>query len=138
MKSAVSAASGKEMCAKGIKAALQPVFEQAPVVTAYLYGSQAKGVATEGSDVNLAVLVHPEAWEAGHDPHQEIHAHCCKVLERDDVDVVVLNRMGDLHMLNEITRSGMVLVDEDPAMRSEFEGKVLDEYVDCVLHREKR
>jgi predicted nucleotidyltransferase len=38
-----------------IKSRLQPVFDQAPVYRAVLFGSYAKGVATEQSDVDIVL-----------------------------------------------------------------------------------
>ncbi|UFS72696.1 nucleotidyltransferase domain-containing protein [Geomonas sp. RF6] len=126
-----------EFGAAEIKATLKPIFEKAGerVVASYLYGSQATGKADATSDINVAVLLHPEAWEAGHDPRHEIHLECCKALDRKDVDLVVLNGTGDLLLLEEITNRGIVLHDHNPAFRAEFEAKVLHDFLDCRGHK---
>jgi uncharacterized protein len=73
--------------------------EELPVVSAYLFGSEARGTAHRDSDVDVAVLLRPEA---GHDRARAfdlrvtITSQLIAALHRNQVDVVVLQQVPPL------------------------------------------
>ncbi|MDW8325650.1 MAG: nucleotidyltransferase domain-containing protein [Anaerolineales bacterium] len=95
---------------------LQRLFVRHGVVLAYLFGSQAEGRATLLSDVDIAVWFSPAV--APKDRSQarlDLTTECCRILECDAVDVVVLNNAPPL-LQYDVARHGR-LIYEDPATR---------------------
>ena len=78
-----------------IKMRLTPIFETAPVYKAVLFGSYAKGLATESSDVDIVIDSRGEL----------LNIHFYGVLE----DVTqVLNKKVDLLELSEVQNGSMI------------------------------
>jgi predicted nucleotidyltransferase len=97
-------------------AALREVFIKHGVILAYLFGSQAEGRARSSSDVDIAVLLPPEAGEADQlDIQLKLAGELSSVLGRNDLDLVVLNEASPL-LAHEIVNNGRVLF-EDPATK---------------------
>lgn len=99
---------------------LQRLFVRHGVVLAYLFGSQAEGRATPLSDVDLAVWFAPAV--APQDRSQarlDLTTECCRILERDAVDVVVLNNAPPL-LQYDVAQHGR-LIYEDPVTRPEVD-----------------
>jgi UDP-N-acetylenolpyruvoylglucosamine reductase len=59
----------------------------------------------------------------------------CRVLKRNDIDVIVLNTTTNIVLLDEIIRGGIVLVDRDVDLREEFEQKILHQAIDFKEQR---
>lgn len=110
---------------------LTPVLEKyrAKILFAYLFGSVAEGVESALSDVDIAVYASP-----GHDMDLDerlgFQADCCRALKRDDVDVMVLNQTRNLILKEEIVRNGIVILDQAPETRTEWEVKILHQAID--------
>jgi hypothetical protein len=115
-------------------AALTPVFQRYPVIAAYLFGSQATGATTPLSDVDIAVLLAPDAASPG-EVQIMLTSDLMGVLRRNDVDVVVLNRAPAL-LRHRVVSRGRLLFCRDPAARAAFETAVLREYLDTAPLRE--
>lgn len=86
------------------------------IVAAWLFGSMACGSPTAGSDVDLAILLEPDAEDFS---LPAFMVSLEKALDRS-VDGVVLNRAGEL-LKHEVRRSGRLLWDRSPARRIRFE-----------------
>lgn len=70
------------------------------VIMVFVFGSRAKGYARENSDWDIAVYFKPEVksveWEEHNREYPEenkVWGDCIKILQTDDVDLVVLNRV---------------------------------------------
>ena len=101
---------------------------------AYLFGSSAQGSQSALSDIDIAVHLKNGTT----DPFEaklSIHADLCRVLKRNDVDVVILNTATNLMLLDEIVRTGIILYDADPEARAEFELKVIHRALDFKEQR---
>jgi predicted nucleotidyltransferase len=61
------------------------------IAVAYLFGSTANGQAAPGSDIDLAVLLHGSAGDAGLEVRLDLYADCSRAMKRNNIDVVVLN-----------------------------------------------
>ena len=105
------------------------------LVFAYLFGSAAAGTAGPLSDIDLAVYLRDDQVPVYMDVKLALHADLCRALRSDDVDLVILNRTKNLMLLDAILRHGVVLVDDNPKLREDFELKVLHRAIDFRLHR---
>ena len=120
---------------QGIREKLTPVFEKYPeVLAAYLFGTVASGKASGLSDVDLAILVQ--------DPNDfsfvrklTIHGDCCRALNRDDIDLVVINQLRNLVLIEDIIRNGLLLRDVKKEWREDFELKMLHRACDFKYQR---
>lgn len=119
-----------------LKEKLAPVFERFRdrIVAVYLFGSTAKGEETPKSDIDLAVLLRGRD-DADFDLKLDLYADCCRVLKRNDIDVVILNRTGNLFLIDDIVCNGFVLFDADPEVREEYEVKMHHDFIDFRDHR---
>ena len=87
-----------------IAQALEPVFSaSSKVLAALVFGSSARGENTGKSDIDIAVYVRdPERFTLRH--RMALHGDCCRALNRNDVDLVVMNQLGNLILLEHIIR----------------------------------
>jgi predicted nucleotidyltransferase len=96
----------------------------------WLFGSEARGTARPGSDVDLAVLFHrrptsPELLSAA--------SELTDLLDRP-VEVVDLDRASPI-LAMQVLRYGRLLVDRKPARRFAFFGRTLSMYEDLKIVR---
>ena len=104
------------------------------VLDGYLFGSQATGRAAPHSDVDVAVYVDPErARDADHafGYVADLTAHLIAGLQRNDVDVVVLNRADPL-LYHRVIRDGVRVLSRDPQASTTREGYALSRYFDFL------
>ena len=106
-----------------IKDALQ---KDKRVIFAYLFGSRAKGVDSDGSDWDIAVYTPSES------PLFKfyIEAELSHLLGTDDIQVFILNSLDNPLFGFEIVKHGILLIDRDEEKRIEFEARVLGQYHD--------
>jgi len=95
------------------------------LLAAYLFGSQARGVARPTSDLDVAVLF-------SHAPEGELVAaaldKCQDALLRDDVDLIVLNGASPIMAFESL--SGQRILTNSPNEVAAFESLVAREYED--------
>jgi predicted nucleotidyltransferase len=115
-----------------IKALLLPVFERhaEKIVFAYLFGSAATDELTPLSDIDIAAYLSRGTREFYSDTRLSLHADLCRALQRNDVDLVILNTSGNIILQDEIVRNAIVLYESDVDAREEFEVKVLHRAID--------
>lgn len=120
-----------------IASALQPVLEKYPeLVFVYLFGSLATGSGGNMSDVDLAVYVKQQGSFTFLRKLQ-FHGDCCRVLRRNDVDVVVLNLTRNLLLLEQIIRNGVIILNRDQTILDDFSLKIQHSALDFRLHRKR-
>lgn len=104
------------------------IFCQYNVELAYLFGSQARGETTELSDVDFGVRfnsqVSPEAYG---DFQATIISELMLILERSDIDVVVLNNATPL-MKFIVANQGKLIFCSDNQARAKFEVEARRDY----------
>lgn len=116
---------------------LQPVFAQyGDILSAvYLFGSQATGEATEHSDLDLAVLLKPDAARDAASHRFTLFAECSRALKRNDIDLVILNTTKNLILQDDIIRTGIVLYSNDTDARIDYELKTQHLAIDFRFQR---
>jgi predicted nucleotidyltransferase len=106
-----------------------------------LFGSQAKGLATPHSDVDLAVLTTRAGADV--DYQEAVWEDFLRLLERGDVDVVWLNQVTPL-LGYQVATTGQVLFEARPGLFRDFVLRALKKHWDArkfydlkreVLHR---
>jgi hypothetical protein len=90
---------------------------------AYLFGSYARGDATSGSDVDIALFLE----KTDLDTQLQVNYELSKFLKKD-VDTLVLNSVKNLFLLESVFKEGMVL--KDSPLRLDFELKKEHEILD--------
>jgi len=109
---------------------LNAILQQRGVVLAYLFGSQARQEAGPLSDVDVAVLFGDDVPRARWSDGQiDLMGDLGSLFQRNDVDVVVLNRATPL-MAWEAVRYGRRIYVSDPAGRVDFELETFRRYVE--------
>ncbi len=114
------------------KAIVTRLQEYTQILVVYLFGSQARGQAGPLSDVDLAVLLDPDLTRAEMvDLQLRLMADLADELDRDDVDVVVLNHAA-LVLCHQVLKTGQVLLCRDERARFRFTFETNRDYLDAV------
>ena len=113
--------------------ALQTAFAtREEVLEAYLFGSVARGNASDHSDVDVAVYVDPQALHRpGFGIAAELSADACAALRRNDVDLVILNGAPPV-LYHSVLRDGVRFLARDLRATARREGQALSRYCDYV------
>ena len=104
------------------------------IVLAYLFGSAATDRTHRLSDIDIAVLVDEEEYAeqnalAPYGYRAELSSRLGEILQRDAVDVVLLNSATPL-LAHEVVRTGKLLLCRDDDGRVDFEVRVHQVYAD--------
>jgi len=112
---------------------LRAVCRQAPVVLLYLHGAHAANRQGPLSDVDLAVLLAPDAARRENVAQQgELLASFQDACGRDDVDLCVLNSAGSI-IKDRVVRSGRLLFARSEPERIGFETAAIKEGLDFAV-----
>lgn len=124
------------MDAESVIARVRPVLDEHPgLVAAYLFGSVARGAATDASDVDVAVLYAEQPPSVLGSPPMKLEGALERELRRR-VQVVCLNTAPpDLAI--RVLRSGRLIVERDRAARIRHEVNLRNVYWDLepILRR---
>ncbi|MEN2994060.1 MAG: nucleotidyltransferase domain-containing protein [Thermodesulfovibrio sp.] len=99
---------------------------------AYLFGSYAKGGYTSKSDIDVAVYF---ASNPSLDIELSLHVFLTRKLKTDRIDLLVLNRVKNLILLEEVVRQGKLIYDRNPTLRKLFEYKTIHDCIDFKFQR---
>ena len=99
-----------------------------PLVAAYLFGSRARGTATDRSDVDVAVLYAAAPAPGLEGLGLDLEADLERALGLP-VQIVVLNT-APVDLIHRVLRDGHLLLDRDRSRRIRFEVKARNEYFD--------
>ena len=117
-----------------LRAAAPGALAGEPVRVAYLFGSHARGQASQLSDVDVALLA------PGVIPHDRLDLRL-RVISRlstaacipdVDLDVIVLDE-SPLTLTGRVVRDGVVIYSIDEPLRAEYESRIFREFVDFSL-----
>ena len=104
----------------------------AEILAIFLYGSQANGLARESSDVDVAVLVVPDAVDDG---SLDLRLRYTVELEgtlSNRVDLVLLNQAPPM-LRHQIFRSSALVFERDRQRVRRFIGDALVEFFDEII-----
>lgn len=105
------------------------------IVFAYLFGSAARGEITLLSDIDIAVYFSSRSKGSYSDMKLTFYGDLCRTLKRNDIDLIILNSLRNIILLDEITKTGVLLFDRDPDLRQEFECKILHQAIEFKIQR---
>ena len=97
------------------------------ILFAYLFGSHAKGVATNMSDVDIAVYSLDEKCD-GDSRLDMLHA-LSTTLKTEKLDLVILNT-APITLAFRILQNHILLIDREPLRRHRFESLAMRKYFD--------
>ena len=100
-----------------------------PVVTAYIFGSEAKGVAGVLSDIDVAVFIHTDIKKADRFDLRLRLSNDMSAIMGKRVDLVVLND-SPIHLSYEIIRHGKIIFCNDRSAKVDMELDILSRYLD--------
>lgn len=124
------------MVAEKYAETLKNVFKRhRQIAFAYLFGSMASGEQTALSDVDIAVYHYRDA-RFSFDDTLQFQGDCCRVLQRNDVDVLVLNTSENLILLDNVIRNGRIIYNMAPQLLNDFELKTL--HLACDFKYQRR
>lgn len=109
---------------------LKEYAQQKEIAALYLFGSAARGQLTPLSDIDIAVLLSPEADSANlFNRRLKMTVDLMKVLDTDHVDLVILNQAPPL-LCHRVITEGQIIYCRDDAERVRFETRKILEYLD--------
>lgn len=115
---------------------LSTVFERyGSIRFAYLFGSVAKGEVAPLSDIDVAVYLSNVDPGALFDIKLSLYGDICRALNRNDVDLVVLNTVANNMLIEDIIRHGVVIYDRDIEAREDYEVTSLHQAIDFKTQR---
>lgn len=103
-----------------------------PVICAYLFGSEARGAARPGSDVDVAVLLEDCAPRSLTGPLTDLRGELERAAGRE-IDLLDL-RTAPPDLVHRVLRDGRLLVERDPTRRIQFEVAARNAYFDLLPH----
>jgi len=120
-----------------IEPALRSFLEEKPeILVAYLFGSVVSGRARPDSDVDIAVLVADDVMRGDSFQYRlQRMADLMNVLQRDDVDFVLLNEAPPL-LAHRILKKGKLIVERSPSARIAFQVRTMNRYSDTQPMRD--
>jgi predicted nucleotidyltransferase len=99
------------------------------VIAGYLFGSQAKGKATQDSDVDVAILLDPGFNLQEHYMYRVERTVELELLCQRPVDLVILNQ-APLVLRNQVLKYGQLIYESDHRQRVAFEVQSRQAYYD--------
>ena len=117
--------------------ALAEALDRAAVVAAFIFGSQASGRATSGSDLDIAVWASRDLdGKARLQLYLDLAAATAAAAPGRVVDLALLNEAPPL-LIQRAIGSRVMLLDRDPQERVALESRALVEYLDTIPLREE-
>ena len=122
---------------KSIEAAIAPLLDARPeVLTAHLFGSVVTGRTRKDSDVDIAVLVSDKVMKRNPFKYRlALMAELMRVLQRDDVDLIILNEAPPL-LAHRVLSRGKLISERSPSARVAFQVRTVNRYVDTQPMRD--
>lgn len=126
------------MTKKAIKK-LVYIIKKQPVITLYLFGSQATGKTTKLSDYDFAVQINESIKPSQYFNVQlELINTITDVLHTDKIDVLIINDIRvPLSLKFRIIKDGKILYCKDEIKKSRLEVKILSEYLDRKYYHDR-
>ncbi|SHF32456.1 type VII toxin-antitoxin system MntA family adenylyltransferase antitoxin [Caloramator proteoclasticus] len=109
------------------------LLEQFDIKLVYIFGSYAKGTNTKNSDLDIAILL------GEYTPYDKINliSELAGILNRDDIDVVILNDANSI-LKFQVIKYGKIVYKVSEYEKVIFESKTMDEYMDMEYYRNRQ
>lgn len=105
--------------------AINTVCKKYPEIAfAYLFGSYATGDQSTLSDVDIALYLEKQS-NFDFNKRLLFLGNCCRALQRNDIDILVLNTTKNLILLKEIITKGRIIYNINQELLDDFEIKTL-------------
>jgi predicted nucleotidyltransferase len=104
-------------------------------VCAWVFGSRARGDASPGSDLDVAVLYRDDPPRTLEGLHLELADDLAEAMGLP-VDLVVMNR-APADLAHRVLRDGVLLFDDDPSARIRFEVRSRNAWFDLRPHLDR-
>lgn len=111
------------------KAIVEILIKRPDILFAYLFGSRIKGYANKRSDWDIAIYFNKLIDQNSHWPAFELEAEISRTIG-ETAQVIVLNDPLSPVFGFEIIKDGVLLVDNAPNLRIDFENRILRHYHD--------
>ena len=125
-------ARGRKDIVENLARALNAALAKYPVISAYLFGSYARGVIHPGSDIDIAIYIRPGTKLSLND-ELTLGSKIEELSRLKPVDLRVINNMP-LTIQGEILTKGILLYCADDKERVAFETKTIALYFDYIPH----
>ena len=103
------------------------------ITFAYLFGSWATDKQTAMSDIDIAIYLKKKS-AFRFNTLLLFHGDCCRVLQRNDIDIVVLNTTRNLILVKEIITKGKIIYNINQDLLDDFEVNALHTIHDFTEH----
>lgn len=107
-----------------------------PIIAAYLFGSTAKGEATDKSDIDIGVLLKGNFNFAANFDYKLRLMGKLKDLTSKTVDIVFIDRTDPI-LQHHIRKHGKVIFEKDKLKRIAYEIKARKDYFDFLFRHKK-
>lgn len=101
------------------------------IILAYLFGSQAKGMARQDSDIDIALLIDESSVKQS---RLRFQIDLAAELGNDRIDLVILNHAPPL-LQHQVIKHGVKLFSRDKATTVDFVFKAITRYLDTIYLR---
>jgi len=120
-----------------MKNTLQNIMEKnsGSVLFAYLFGSHAQGSVSMNSDIDIAVFFKDDVEESLFNKKIDLYLQLSRTLERDDIDVIIMNNFKNIIILHNIVSHGVVVYCEDEDKRLDYEQRIIHSAIDFKTQR---
>ena len=115
-----------------LRAAAPAVLADEPVRVAYLFGSHARGEASQLSDVDVALLAPDLAPQDRLDLRIRVIGRLSSAARIPDLDVIVLDE-SPLTLTGRVVRDGIVIYSVNEPLRAAYESRTFREFIDFSL-----
>lgn len=107
-----------------------------PIIAAYLFGSTAKGKATEKSDIDIGILLKDDFNLVANFDYKLRLMGKLKDLTGKTVDIVFIDRTDPI-LQHHIRKHGKVIFERDKLKRIAYEIKARKDYFDFLFRHKK-
>lgn len=108
------------------KSKIESLLKKFPVSLAFLHGSLAQNQFKTLSDIDIAILFSDEDYNSA--MVNQIQAGLCSILEREDIDLTILNRVSPLLGM-QVLKKGILLYRRGASDLARFRKHSFDRYL---------
>ena len=94
------------------------------IAFAYIFGSYATGEQSALSDIDIALYLEKQS-NFDFNKLLLFHGDCCRALQRNDIDILVLNTTKHLILIKNIITKGKIIYNVNQELLDDFEVKTL-------------